>query len=111
MPEDRPCKLVESQEITVKPKQVLINGLDFEISWETARKRPRIPVKPQDMEETSDIRRNLKGYNALLQFVSLWYIRLEHLGLNLFKKTVKIISGILNLNVVKKKDSVCLTYN
>src|SRR6266566_2703668 len=68
-------------------------------------------VEPRDIEETDDTRRNPRGYNVLLQFVSLWHIRLGHLSLNLFKKTVKITSGIPNLNVIKKEDFVCLAYD
>jgi len=68
-------------------------------------------AKPRDMEETDDTYRNPKGYNALLQFANLWYIRLRYLGLNLFKKTVKITSGMSNLNAVKEEDFVCLAYN
>ncbi len=108
---DRPCEFVESQEMTVGFEQVFINGLDLEISRGTARERPRMFAEPRDMEETDDTRRNPRGYNILLQFISLWYIRLGHLSLNLFKKTVKIISGISNLDVVKEEDFVCLTYN
>ncbi len=63
-------------------------------------------AEPRDIEETDDMRRNPKGYNALLQLANLWYIRLGHLGLNLFKKTVKIISGMSNLDVVKEEDFV-----
>ncbi len=70
-----------------------------------------MPVEPRNIEETDDTRRNPKGYNALLQLVSLWYIRLEHLGLNLFKKTIKIINSISNLNTIKEKDFVYLIYN
>ncbi len=66
-----------------------------------------MPVEPRDVEETDDTRRNPRGYNALLQLISLWYIRLGHLGLNLFKKTVKIISGMPNLDV-KEEDFVWL---
>ncbi len=65
-------------------------------------------VKPRDVEETVDMYRNFKGYNALLQLVSLWYIRLRHLSLNLFKKTVKITSDMPNLDAVKEEDFVCL---
>ena len=63
------------------------------------------------MEETGDMHRNLRGYNVLLQLVSLWYIRLGHLGLNLFKKTIKIINGMPNLDVVKEEDFVYLVYD
>ncbi len=60
------------------------------------------------MEETDDTHKNPRGYNALLQFISLWYIRLRYLSLNLFKKTAKITNGISNLNVVKEEDFVYL---
>src|SRR6266699_5202774 len=73
--------------------------------------RPYKLVKSRDVKETDDTHINLRDYNTLLQFTSLWYIRLGHLGLNLFKKTVKIINNISNLNVVKEKDFVCLTYD
>jgi len=65
-------------------------------------------VEPWDVEETNDTHRNPKGYNTLLQFASLWDLRLRHLNLNLLKKTVKITSGMPNLNVVKEEDFVCL---
>ncbi len=68
-------------------------------------------TEPRDVEETDNTCRNLRGYNALLQLVSLWYIRLGYLGLNVLKKTVKIISGIPNLDVVKEEDFVYLAYN
>ncbi len=68
-------------------------------------------AKPRDVEETDDTRKNPRGYNVLLQLVSLWYIRLGHLGLNLFKKTIKIISGMPNLDVVKEENFVCLAYD
>ncbi len=68
-------------------------------------------IKSRNMEETDDIRRNPRDYNILLQLVSLWYIRLGHLNLNLFKKTVKITNGMPNLNAVKKEDFVCLAYD
>src|SRR6266699_1304124 len=70
--------------------------------------RPYKLVKSRDVKETDDTHINLSDYNALLQFASLWYIRLGHLGLNLFKKTVKITSGMPNLDAVKEKDFVCL---
>ncbi len=111
MPEDRPCKLIESQEVTVGPNEAPIGGLDPETSRETARERPYMPVEPRDMEETDDTHRNPKDYNALLQLASLWYIRLGYLDLNLFKKTVKITSGISNLDAVKEEDFVCLVYD
>ena len=111
MPEDRPYEPIESQEMTVGPEQASIGGLDPKTSRKTIRERPCIPVKPRDVEETDDTCKNPKGYNVLLQFVNLWYIRLGHLGLNLFKKIVKIINGILNLNVVKEEDFVCLVYD
>ncbi|SRR6266566_7624170 len=88
-----------------------IDGLDLEIFRETAKKRLYIFVEPRDIEKTGDTRRNLRGYNVLLQLISLWYLRLEHLSLNLFKKTVKITSGISNLDVVKEEDFVCLAYD
>ena len=111
MPEDRPYKPVESQKVIIGSKQAPINGLDPETSRKTVKKRLRIFIKPGDMEKTGDTRRNPRGYNALLQLVSLWHIRLRHLGLNLLKKTVKIINGIPNLDTVKEKDFVYLTYN
>ena len=110
MPEDRPYKPVESQKVTIRPEQASINGLDPETSRGTVRKRLYIPAAPRDVEETDDTRRNSKGYNILLQLVSFWYIRLGYLSLNLFKKTVKIINGIPNLNVVKEEDFVYLAY-
>ncbi len=70
-----------------------------------------MPAEPRDVEKTDDTRKNPKGYNVLLQLVSFWYIRLGHLGLNLLKKTVKITSGMPNLNAVKEEDFVCLAYN
>ncbi len=87
--EDRPYEPVESQEVTVGPEQASIDGLDPETFRGTARERPYVPTESRDVEETDDTHKNPKGYNALLQFVSLWYIRLEHLGLNLF-----IINGL-----------------
>ncbi len=92
-------------------EQTSIGGLDLETFRGTARERPYVLVKPWDVEETDNTRRNLKGYNALLQFVNLWYIRLRYLGLNLLKKTVKITSGMPNLDVVKEKDFVYLVCN
>ena len=68
-----------------------------------------MPVEPRNIEKIDDTRRNLKGYNVLLQLASLWYLRLRYLHLNLLKKTVKITSGIPNLNAVKEEDFVCLT--
>ncbi len=111
MPEDRPCKPVESQEITIGPEQASIDGLNPETSRGTAKERPYIFAEPRDVEETDDTYRNPRGYNALLQLTNLWHIRLGHLGLNLLKKTVKIINGIPNLNVVKKEDLVYLAYD
>ncbi len=111
MPEDRPCKPIESQKVTIRPEQAFIDGLDLETSRRTARERLHIPAEPWDKEETNDLHRNLKDYNALLQLVSLWYLRLGHLGLNLFKKTVKITNGIPNLDVIKEEDFVYLVYN
>ncbi len=70
VPEDRPCEPVESQEVTVGPKQASIGGLDLETSRGTARERPCMFAEPRDVEETDDTRKNLKGYNALLQFAS-----------------------------------------
>jgi len=66
VPEDRPYKLVESQKMIVKPEQAPISGLDPKTSRRTAKERPYILVKPWDIEETNDTRRNLRGYNALL---------------------------------------------
>ncbi len=86
MPEDRPYKLIESQEVTIGPDKAPIGGLDLETSRRTARERPCVPAEPQDMEETDDTHRNPRGYNVLLQLASLWYIRLGHLGLNLFQR-------------------------
>ncbi len=97
--------------MTIGFDEVFISGLDLETSRGTAKERLYIPIKPRDIEETDDIYRNLKGYNVLLQLTSLWYIRLEHLSLNLFKKTIKITNDILNLNVVKEEDFVCLAYD
>ncbi len=71
MPENRPYEPVESQEVIVGFKQVLISGLDLETSRETAKKRLRMFTEPRNIEETGDMRRNLKGYNALLQFANL----------------------------------------
>jgi len=95
----------------VRLDETPINGLDPETSRKTAKERPYVPAEPRDVEETDDTHRNPKSYNALLQLVNLWYIRLKHLGLNLFKKTVKITNSIPNLNAIKKKDFVCLTYD
>ncbi len=111
MPEDRPCVPVESQEVTVEPDEASISGLNPETSQGTARERPCVPAEPRDMEETDNTRRNPRGYNASLQLASLWHLRLEHLNLNLIKKTAKITSGIPNLDVIKKEDFVCLAYN
>src|SRR6266566_1408096 len=111
MPENKPCEPIESQEVTIKPNEAPINGLDPKTSRGTARKRPYVLAKPRDVEETNDTRRNPKGYNALLQLTSLWHIRLGYLGLNLFKKTAKITNGIPNLNTVKEEDFVYLAYN
>ncbi len=94
--------------MTVRPKQASIGGLDPETSRRTAKERPYIPTEPRDIEKSDDTCKNPKDYNALLQLASLWYIRLGHLGLNLLKKTVKIISGMLNLDAVKEEDFVCL---
>src|SRR6266566_1805523 len=92
----------------VEPNKAPIGGLDLETFRRTARERLYIFAKPRDVEETDDTRRNPKGYNALLQLVNLWYLRLEYLSLNLFKKTVKITSGMPNLDTIKEKDFVCL---
>ncbi len=97
--------------MTIRPKQASIDRLDLETSRETVREKPYMPTEPRDVEKTDDTYKNLRGYNALLQFANLWYIRLEYLGLNLFKKTAKITNGIPNLNVVKEEDFVCLAYN
>jgi len=97
--------------VIVGLEQVPIGGLDPETFRGTVKERLRMFAEPRDMEETGDTRKNPKGYNALLQFVSLWYIKLGHLSLNLFKKTVKIISGMPNLNVVKEEDFVYLAYD
>ncbi len=71
MPEDRPYKPIESQEMTVMPEQASISGLDPKTSRGTAKERPYILVEPRDVEETDDTRRNPRGYNALLQLASL----------------------------------------
>src|SRR6266566_3550688 len=111
MSEDRPYKPIESQEVIIGFEQAFINRLNPETSWGTARERPRIPVKPRDVEETGNTYKNLKDYNALLQLTSLWHIKLRHLSLNLLKKTAKIISGMPNLNTIKKEDFVYLAYD
>ena len=97
--------------MTIGPDEAPIGGLDLEISRGTARERPCVPAELRDEVEMDNTRKNPKGYNALLQFVSLWYLRLRYPSLDLFKKTVKITSGIPNLNVVKEEDFVCLTYD
>ncbi len=66
IPEDRPYKPVESQEVTIGPKQASIGRLDLETSRKTTKKRPYIPIEPRDIEETDDIHKNLKIYNVLL---------------------------------------------
>ena len=71
MPENKPCEPIESQEVTIKPNEALINGLDPETSRETVRERPYVPAEPRDVEETVDTCRNPRGYTALLQLVSL----------------------------------------
>ncbi len=71
IPEDRPYELVESQEVTIRPEQASISGLDPETSRGTAKERPRIPVEPRNIEETIDTHRNPKGYNTLLQLANL----------------------------------------
>jgi len=55
----------------IKPKQTPINKLNLETSWKPAKERLRIFVKPQDVKESDDIRRNPKRYNTLLQLVNL----------------------------------------
>ena len=111
MPENRPYKSIESQEVTIRPKQAPINRLDPETSRGTAKERPRIPAKPRNEKETDDLHKNPKGYNTLLQLANLWHLRLGHLGLNLLKKTAKITSGMPNLNIIKEEDFVYLAYN
>ena len=69
--EDKPCKPVKSQEVTIGPEQASINGLNLETSRGTARKRPHMPIEPRDEEKTDDLCRNPKSYNVLLQLVSL----------------------------------------
>src|SRR6266699_5898475 len=108
MPEDRPCKPIESQEMTIMPEQASIGGLDPETSRRPARERPYMPTEPRDIEETDDTHKNPKDYNALLQLTNLWHIRLKHLGLNLLKKTAKITNGIPNLNTIKKENFIYL---
>ncbi len=97
--------------MTVGPDEAPISGLDLETSRRTAKERPYVFVKLWDVEETDDTYRNPKGYNTLLQLANLWYIKLGHLGLNLFKKTAKITSGIPNLDAIKEEDFVCLAYD
>ncbi len=109
--EDKPYKPVESQKVTIESEQALISRLNLETSRGTAKEKLRILVKPRDIKKTDDIYRNPKDYNVLLQLVSLWYIRLRHLSLNLLKKTVKITNGMPNLDVIKKKDFVYLVYD
>jgi len=111
MPEDRPYKPVESQEMTVRLKQASISGLNPETSRGTAKERPCMLAELRNVKETDDTCKNPKGYNILLQLINLWYIRLKHLSLNLFQKTAKIINGIPNLDAVKEKDFICLAYN
>ncbi len=55
----------------VRLEQALISGLNPETSRRTAREKLYMPTEPRDMEETSDTHRNPKGYNTLLQFISL----------------------------------------
>ena len=55
----------------VGPDEAPIGGLNLKTSRRTAKKRPYIPVEPRDVEEIDNTRRNPKGYNALLQLVSL----------------------------------------
>ena len=64
--EDRPCESVESQEVIVRSEQVLISGLNPEISRRTTRERLRVFVEPRDVEETGNTRINLRDYNILL---------------------------------------------
>ncbi len=71
MPEDRPYKPVESQEVTIRPDEALIGGLDPETSRGPARERLYVPAEPRDVEETDDTRRNPRDYNALLQLANL----------------------------------------
>ncbi len=97
--------------MTIELDEAPISGLNLETFRGTARKRPYMFAEPRDVEEIGDIYRNFRGYNVLLQFASLWHLRLGHLSLNLFKKTIKIISGMLNLNVVKEEDFVYLAYD
>ncbi len=97
--------------MTIGLDEAPINGLDLETSRGTVKERLYIFVELRNIEETDDTYRNPKGYNALLQLINLWYIRLGHLGLNLFKKTIKIINGMPNLDVVKEEDFVCLAYD
>jgi len=66
MPEDRLYKPVESQEITIGPKQASISGLNLETFRKTAKKRPCKPIEPRNIEETDDTHKNLKNYNILL---------------------------------------------
>ena len=47
-------------------EQVFIGGLDLETSRGTAKERPYMFAEPRDVEETSDMCRNLRGYNVLL---------------------------------------------
>ncbi len=111
MLEDRPYELIESQEVIVRPDEAPIGGLNLETSRRMARERLRIPAEPQDEVEMDDTCRNFKGYNTLLQLVSLWHLRLGHPGLDLLKKTTKITSDISNLDVIKEEDFVYLTYD
>ncbi len=57
--------------MTVKPKQASIDGLNLETSQGTAKEKPYVPAEPRDIEETDNIYKNLKDYNALLQLASL----------------------------------------
>ena len=66
MPEDRLYKPVESQEVTIGPNEVPIDGLNPETSRGTAKKRFYIPIELRDIEETDDTHKNPKNYNALL---------------------------------------------
>jgi len=70
IPEDRLCKLVESQEMTIGPDEAFIGGLDLETSRRTTKKRPYILAKLRDEVEMDNTCRNPKGYNILLQLTS-----------------------------------------
>ncbi len=55
----------------IRFEQASISGLDLETSRRTAKEKPYILAEPWDVEKTDDMYRNPKGYNVLLQFVSL----------------------------------------